>query len=297
MALNRLANAHAIYQQPQARGLNLKGVAYRLAFLEGDMGMTAKIAASPANLDMSGANLAAYFGHLRKAREVSRGATDAALKARAKADVAYVAWSAALPEALLGNPALARKNASAALSQSAGASGHAGSGWSASWSGAPALALVGDSAQAGRLADQFGGRCPVDTVINNLWKPEIRAVIKLNKGKGDQAVDALEPAAALELSWVEPVLMPAYVRGQAYLMSHRGAEAAREFQENPRSPRDCLGLACRCPRAFPTRACLRPAGRHRQARAAYQDFLTLWKDADPDIPILKQAKAEYAKLP
>jgi len=126
--------------------------------------------------------------------------------------------------------------------------------------------------------------------------PEIRSVIELNKDKAAQAVDQLAVAEALELSWVEPRLMPAYLRGQAYLMAHRGPEAAREFQKilNHRgvvliSPIGALAHL-QIGRAYAMQ------GDIAKAKAAYQDFLTLWKDADPDIPILIAAKAEYAKL-
>jgi predicted Zn-dependent protease len=211
-----------------------------------------------------------------------------------------------LREVLFGHAAVARQHVSVALSQSAGVSGNAENGWSASWSAALALALIGDSSQAGKLADRFAAGYPLNTVINNLWLPEIRSVIKLNEGNAAQAVDQLAPATTLELSWVEPRLMPAYLRGQAYLMVHRGPEAATEFQKildhrgvvlnTPIGPLAHLGLgrayaleasAARADEARPLRA---------KARAAYQDFLSLWKGADSDIPILIAAKSEYAKL-
>jgi serine/threonine protein kinase/tetratricopeptide (TPR) repeat protein len=303
MALNRLADAHAIIQKAQARSLGAgDGFSYWLAFLEGDMGMMAKIAPS----EDTAADTEAYFGHLGKARELSRRATDAALRAGAKERAAYVAASAALREVLFGHAAVARQHVSVALSQSAGVSGNAENGWSASWSAALALALIGDSSQAGKLADRFAAGYPLNTVINNLWLPEIRSVIKLNEGNAAQAVDQLAPATTLELSWVEPRLMPAYLRGQAYLMVHRGPEAATEFQKildhrgvvlnTPIGPLAHLGLgrayaleasAARADEARPLRA---------KARAAYQDFLSLWKGADSDIPILIAAKSEYAKL-
>jgi eukaryotic-like serine/threonine-protein kinase len=297
MALNRLVDAHAIYEQAQARGLSagLEGLRYKLAFLDGDTTMMASIAASQPELQSS-PDMEAYLGHLGKARELSRAATDSALSAGAKEGAAHIAGSAALMEALLGDQTAARKNVNVALTQSVGSSGHAGNGWSPSWSGMLALALVGDSAQAGKLAEQFASRYPVDTVMLNLWRPEIQSVIKLNDGKGAQAVEELVPAAALELSWVEPVLMPAYIRGQAYLMARSGPEAAREFEKilNHR------GIVFYSPVAALTHLQLARAyalqGDSVKARAAYKDFLTLWKDADPDIPILVAAKSEYAKL-
>jgi tetratricopeptide (TPR) repeat protein len=111
-----------------------------------------------------------------------------------------------------------------------------------------------------------------------------------------QAVNELAPAAALEMSWAEPVFMPAYIRGQAYLSARRGPEAASEFQKilNHR------GIALYSPVAALAHLQLARAyavqGDTAKARAGYYDFLALWKDADPDIPILRQAKAEYAKL-
>jgi len=297
MALDRLADAHAVSQRAQTHSLGgLEALLYRLAFLEGDKGMMAKIVASTPNFEGATIDLEAYLGHVRKLRELSRVAADAALRAGAKEDAAHIAASAALWEVLFGNSTEARQNISAALSQSVGTSGHAGSGWSASWSGALALALVGDAAQARKLADGFAARYPVDTVINNLWLPEIRSVIKLSEGKAAQAVDELAPAAELELSWVEPQLMPAYLRGQAYLMARRGPEAAREFQKilNHR------GIVFYSPIAALAHLQIGRAkamqGDTAEAKAAYQDFLILWKDADPDVPILKQAKSEYAKL-
>jgi len=295
MALNRLADAHAIYQQAQDHS-GLEPFRYGLAFLEDDTALMVKIAGSQRYPEDMVADTEAYLGHLERARELSRGAADTALRGGAEEYAVYIAAKAALWEALFGNSAAARRNVRAAFGPSGGASGHANNGWSASWSGALALALVGDSAQAGKLADGFASSYPFDTVINNLWLLEIRSVIKLNEGKATEAVDQLAPAAALELSWVQPQLMPAYLRGQAYLMAHRGPEAAREFQKilNHR------GIVFYSPIAVLAHLQMGRAtamqGDTAKARTSYQNFLTLWKDADPDIPILKQAKAEYAKL-
>jgi serine/threonine protein kinase/Flp pilus assembly protein TadD len=298
MALNRLADARAIYQQAQTRypGSGLELYRYVLAFVEGDTGMMTKIAQSQPNFEEMMADTEAYSGQLRKARELSRRVEDTALSAGAKERSAYVSANAALREVLFGNVATARENATTALSQSAGASGHSETGWSASWSAALTLALVGDSAHAGMLADGFAARHPVDTIIKNLWLPEIRSVIELNKDKAAQAVNQLALAEALELSWVEPRLMPVYLRGQAYLLAHRGPEAAREFQKIL----DHRGVVLISPvgalahlqigRAYAMQ------GDTANSKVAYQDFLTLWKDADPDIPIFIAAKKEYAKL-
>jgi eukaryotic-like serine/threonine-protein kinase len=299
MALNRFADAHAIYEQAQARSLgsgDLDGFLYLLAFVEGDTGMMPKIAPLQPNFEDMAADTEAYFGHLRKARELSRRAADIALRAGAKERAAYVIANAALREVLFGNAAMARQKANAALSQSAGTSGHSENGWSASWSGVLTLALAGDSTQVGMLADGFAAGYPADTVTKNLWLPEIRSVIELNKGKTEQAVDQLAVAEALELSWVEPRLMPAYLRGQAYLMARRGPEAAREFQKILDHPGVVLISPVGALAHLQLGRAYAMQGESAKARVTYQDFLRLWKEADPDVPILKQAKVEYANL-
>jgi predicted Zn-dependent protease len=312
MALNRLADAHAIYQQAQTRELgsgDLEAFRYQLAFLEDDTGTMEKIAASlmrHPDFEITAADTEAYFGRLEKARELSRQAADKAMREGKKDLAAYVEGDAALREVLFGNAAAARQNASAALSQSVDASGHAQTGWSGSWSGVLAIGLLGDSARARALAEVLARGHPLDTLINNLWLPEIRSVIELNEGRPAKAVDQLAPAAAYELSWVDPRLMPAYLRGQAYLAARRGPEAATEFEKildhrgvafnGPIGALAHLGLA----RAYGLAAAAAQGDQalssRAKARMAYQHFLTLWKDADPDIPILKQAQAEYAKL-
>jgi serine/threonine protein kinase/Flp pilus assembly protein TadD len=291
MALDRLADAHAIYQQAQD---GLEPYRYGLAFLEDDTALMVKIAASQRYFEDMVADTEAYLGHLERARELSRVAAETALRSGAKDYAAYIAAKAALWEALFGNSTAARRNVSNALGLSGEASGHVT--WSASWSAALALALVGDSAQAGKLADGFASSYPLDTVINKLWLLEIRSVIKLDEGKATEAVDQLALAAALELSWVQPQLMPAYLRGQAYLIAHRGPEATREFQKilNHRGIVFYSAIAALAHLQMGRATAMQ--GDAAKARAAYQDFFTLWKDADPDIPILKQAKAEYAKL-
>ena len=219
------------------------------------------------------------------------------MRAGAIEDAAYIAANSALREVLVGNSLAARKNASVALSKSVGGTPHAGNGHSGAWSGALVLALLGDSARARGLASGFASGYPVDTVINSLWLPEIRSVIKLNEGKWTQALDELQPTAALELSWTEPQLMPAYLRGQAYLMGHRGPEAAKEFQKILSH----RGIVFDSPIAalahLQVGRAMAMQGDNGKARTAFEDFFTLWKDADPDIPVLKKAKAEYAKLP
>ena len=310
IALDRLADAHAIYQQAQARKLGsgeLEGLRYWLAFLEGDTGMMAKITAAQAgqpDFENTAADTEAYFGRLEKARELSRRAGGMALSEGKKGRAAEIIANAAFREALFGNSAVARHDAVTALRLAPGSGELIGEG------GYPrpeiALALAGDPVGAEKAANDLATRYPENTVVNDLILPEIRGAIEITRGRPSNAVDQLAPATVYELGWNEPRLMPAYLRGQAYLALRRGAEAAAEFQKilnhrgvvvnEPTAALAHLGLA----RAYALQATAsqgdQAAASRAKARAAYQDFLTLWKDADPDIPILKQAKAEYAKL-
>jgi eukaryotic-like serine/threonine-protein kinase len=164
------------------------------------------------------------------------------------------------------------------------------------------LAQAGDSYRAEKLAEDLARRFPLDTLINAYWLPTIRAAIQLAQNHPANAIELLQAAAPYELGVARSTadgaaaLHPVYVRGQAYLMLRRGEEAAAEYQKfldhralvrnYPLGALAHLGLA----RAYAL------SGDIAKERAAYKDFLTLWKDADPDIPILKEAKAEYAKL-
>jgi predicted Zn-dependent protease len=164
------------------------------------------------------------------------------------------------------------------------------------------LAYAGDDKQAQKLADDLGKRFPEDTLVQFNYLPTLRAKLAVNRENASGGVETLRAATPYELGmtisstygWNS--LHPVFVRGEAYLAAHQGNEAAAEFQKilnhrgvvlnQPIGALAHLGLA----RAYAMQ------GNTAKAKAAYQDFLTLWKDADPDIPILKQAKAEYAKL-
>jgi len=303
MALNRLADAHASYEQAQARKLGsdeLELLRYKLAFLEGDSGMMAKIAASLGGhpgFDDTAADTEAYFGRLEKARELGRRAARTALTEGEKGSAAGFEARAALREALVGDAAMARQNANSAVERSRCEQGQTPEA-------VLALALVGDSPQAGKWAEALARGRPLDSEINNVWLPEIHSLIMLRQGNAASAVDELAPAATYELGWSS--FMPPYLRGQAYLAAHRGAEAAAEFQKilerrgvvlnQPIGALAHLGLG----RAYALQAAAaqgdQVASFRAKARTAYQEFLTLWKDAEPDIPIFKQARMEFAKL-
>ena len=165
-----------------------------------------------------------------------------------------------------------------------------------------AFACAGDDARAKALADDLDKRFPEDTIVQFNYLPSVRGKLALNKGDASGAIEILGPAAPYELGATRTTdmdwtaMFPVFVRGEAYLAARQGNEAAAEFQKildhrglvlnQPIGALAHLGLAC----AYAMQ------GDTAKAKAAYQDFLTLWKDADPDIPILIAAKAEYAKL-
>jgi serine/threonine protein kinase len=236
----------------------------------------------------------AYFGQLGKARDFSQRAIESAKRADAKETAALWQVNAALREAEFGNLGSARQNALAALALAPAP------GRDIRSVAALALARAGEAAQAQKLADGLDKDFPQNTVVQGYWLPSIRAAIELNAKYGAKAAEILKTASPYELGQCQPfqlgMMYPIYLRGQAYLLARQGKEAAAEFQrisDNraivlnfPLGALAHLGLA----RAYAMQ------GDTAKARAAYQDFLTLWNDADPDIPILKEAKAEYANL-
>jgi hypothetical protein len=218
-----------------------------------------------------------------------RRASDSAQRADEKEVAAAYEAEGAAREALVGNLGPAKQQAQAALALSEGKDVEAVS--------AIALGLAGDSPQATRLAADLAKRFPEDTFVQFEYLPMIHAAVALQSGSATKALEALALAAPYELGSIGGLtLFPVYLRGQAYLAARQGSAAAAEFQKIVDHPgirptfaehsMSKLGLG----RAYAM------TGDAAKARAAYQDFFALWKDADPDIPILKQAKAEYAKL-
>jgi tetratricopeptide (TPR) repeat protein len=302
VAVNRLSEAKSLYEEAVARKAenpNLHANRYGLAFLEGDkaeMDRQVAWAAGKAEdlLLSSASDTEAYYGRNGKARELSRRAIDSAKRNDQKESAALWQLVAALREAELGNSSEARQQVKTALAL---ASNH-----DSQILGALAFARAGDSAQAAKMADDLAKRYPEDTIVSDYWLPTIRATIELNGNNGGRAIEILQAAVPCELGIPTPaaivggMLYPIYVRGQAYLKLGQGNKAGEEFQKilDQRiivlnfitGTLAHLGLA----RAYALQ------GDTAKARAAYDDFFTLWKDADPDIPILKEAKAEYAKL-
>jgi tetratricopeptide (TPR) repeat protein len=239
------------------------------------------------------ADSAAYSGQISRARDLFQEAVTSAEQAKQKEKAADYDATAAVQEAFFGNAAQARKHAANSLAFS--------NGRDAEYPAALALAVAGDSSRAQALADDLAQRFSEDTVVRFVYLPTLRAQLAFNRGETWKAVEFLEPAATYELGVPGPTtfannLYSIYVRGQAYLRAGQGADAAAQFQKiidsrglvvnDPVGALAPLGLA----RAYTV------SGDQAKAKAAYQDFFQLWKDADADIPILKQARVDYAKL-
>jgi eukaryotic-like serine/threonine-protein kinase len=305
--LNRMDEAKQAAQQAHARGLDhpsIRVLLYRIAFTENDAKeMDAQLAA----LSRQGEGYVlllqcyteTYFGRLKKARQLSKKATELAQRANLKESEAIEALEA-LSEAEFGNRDSPRPAATAAVSLS--------SGRLALRNASLTLARLGDLNRAQALAAELNKRFPSDTLLQRYWLPTIRASIELARKNPSGAITALQDVSyelGTTVGFWAP-LYPVYVRGQAYLAMNRGSEAAAEFQKIldhrslvwnfPLGALSHLGLA----RAYALQAQSTTgpdADAFRgKARGAYQDFLALWKGADPGIPALEQAKAEYAKL-
>ena len=301
LSLNRDEDAAALAREAHEKGMDssLGPTLYSLAFYRNDTAeMSRQVAAwagKPGHeylLLALEADTAAYFGHLGRARELSRQASSSAKRAGENETSATYEAVAALREGLFGNANQAGQRTALAKERSGGPDKY--------YAVVLALAYTGDGSQG--LADNFNESFPENTVVQFNYLPTLRARLALSHSNPQQALDTLEVAAPYELglptSWFYnwPNLYPVYVRGEAYLAAHQGSEAAAEFQKIL----DHRGIVLNEPIGALAHLQLGRAyamqGDTAKSRAAYQDFLTLWKDADPDIPIFKQAKAEYAKL-
>jgi eukaryotic-like serine/threonine-protein kinase len=314
LSLQRFDEARQITQEAQARKLDegaLHNALYALAFLRPDSAaMTEQqqwFAGKPEeNFGLAlASDTEAYGGHLGKARELTKRAVDSAVRADSKETGAIWQANAALQEAAYGNPTEAQLAAAEALNLAPASQG-------VEVEAGLAFAMAGDTARAESLAQDLGKRFPLDTQMRSLWLPAIQGQLALDKKNPAAALTALQPSwAPIEFGQIGFVanlscLYPTYVRGEAYLAAGRGSAAAAEFQkilDHSGIVWNCwtgalahLGVArANALQSRTSQGADADAARVR-ALAAYKDFLTLWKDADPDIPILKQAKAEYATL-
>jgi serine/threonine protein kinase/tetratricopeptide (TPR) repeat protein len=301
--LNRLKEARATLEEAQAKKLEspiLRQLMYALAFMQHDPNlMTQQVAWSAGKPGVEDfflyleAGTTAYSGQLRKARELFRRAVDSAKRAGEKETASVYETEAALREALFGHAAETRQRAAAALGLS--------NGRDTEYVAALALATAGDASRAQALADDLAKRFPENTLVQFNYLPTIRAQLALSRNAFSNAVETLQAVAPYELGTGDSAsftfaLYPVYVRGAAYLAGHQGSEAAAEYQKILDHRGVVLFEAIGALAHLQIGRAYALQGDTPKARAAYNDFLSLWKDADPDIPILKQAKAEYAKL-
>ncbi len=299
LSVGRLDEAKATAQEAQARHLDSDWIHFYLYWVDFVQHDTAAMQreitremGKPGSEDLAfylEADTAAYAGQIAKAQELTRRAAASALHSDQKDTAAGYEAIDAVHEALAGEPGTAKQEALNAIALSNSKEVEAMSGL--------ALALTGNSVESTRLAADLAKRHPENTLVRFNDVPTIRAALALHHGNPDKAIEELAPAAPYELGRGDFIwLYPVYLRGEAYLAAHQTTAAAAEFQtilsrpgvvlNEPIGALAHLGLG----RAYAL------AGDSAKAKTAYQDFLALWKDADPNLPILKQAQAEYAKL-
>jgi serine/threonine protein kinase/tetratricopeptide (TPR) repeat protein len=314
LALQRFDESRQLLHQLQARKMDdfaMHSTAYALAFLDADavaMAEQQRWLVGKPEYETFGLALASdtegYVGHLRNARELNARAVESAIRTDSKENAAIWQASTALQQAAYGNTQEARQTAAAALKLAPTSQG-------AEVEAALAFAMADDAARAQLLAQSLNKRFPLDTQMQSLWLPAIQAQLALDRRNPVSAGQIPQAANPLELGQIAFVLnisclYPIYIRGQAFLAAGHGSAAAIEFQkilDHNGIVWNCwtgalahLGVArANALQSRTSQGADADAARVR-ALAAYKDFLTLWKDADPDIPVLKEAKAEYAKL-
>ncbi len=300
--INQLDQAKATVQNSRAHHVDSPWfplVLYNVDFLQHDAaGMERQVADATGKPGVDDQILflesetAAYNGEFAKSRELTRRAADSAERTNEKETAAEYLGHSSVREALVGNMDAAKEDAKAAMLLTDSRQGNAFS--------AIALALAGDSAHAARLSDDLRKKFPADTIVQSDYLPMIRAAAALRSGDASRALQALAEAEPYELGQTNTsftfALYAVYLRGEAYLAAKQGAAAQVEFQKildhygavgnQPIGALAHLGLA----RSYTLQAGI------PKARAAYSNFLSLWKNADPEVPLLKEAKAEVAKL-
>jgi eukaryotic-like serine/threonine-protein kinase len=329
LALGRRQEAKNVFDQAAQQKVDgniLRLARYQLAFLEGDAaGMAAQLAWAAHEPGegiflSSQSDTEAYYGRLRNARELSRRAVDASGRSDMSEAAAIWEASAALRECDFGNPELARRGAESALAHSTGKQ---------LWAlAALTFARAGDAARAESLVQKLQQNYPNDTLLRYYWLPVIRGSIELRRGDPGKAIESLQDAAPYDLADPFPLsssplgnMYSVYVRGLAYLQAHQNAEAAAEFQKILNQPglvlNGPIGALARAElaRAYAAQADAATSGEihpvktaspeasaaanddpRAKPRAQYEAFFALWKDADPDLPFLKDAKAAYNKM-
>jgi serine/threonine protein kinase/tetratricopeptide (TPR) repeat protein len=305
IALDRLGEAENAARRASERKIETRDLAllrYDVAFLKSDTGgMQREVAAARGKSGVEElisdhqAFALAYTGHLQEATKMLHRTSDLAQQAAHREEAAVFETRAALWEAFYGNAQAAKPAAMAALALAKNREVQYGA--------ALALAMAGDSSQAQTLTNDLESSFPEDTSVKFNYLPVVRAFLALNHGDPAKAIELLQVAVPYELGQPRSTqtdffgaLYPIYARGQAYLAASQGAEAAKEFNRILEHPGIMVGDPIGVLAHLQLGRAYAMQGDTTKATAAYQDFLTLWKDADPDIPVLKQAKAEYARL-
>ena len=296
LALNRPEEDRITLQRALDAKMNnsfLHAEVFELAYVNSDSdGMQEQLKwavgkpSEPSLLNESAA-VAASHGQIKKAEELAKKSEQITQRLGFKGGTANTLAGSAQTEAEMGNFAKARELAASSIALANGRDNLQNV--------AIALAMTGDGSRAQGIVDDLGRRFPADTLLHQVIIPNVQALIAMNRKTPEQAIQTLQATTPYELGALQGIL-PIYLRGLAYLQAKRGGDAVAEFQKivdhrgvNPTAPEHSLahlGLG----RAYVL------AGDTARAKAAYQDFFALWKDADPDVPILKQAQAEYAKL-
>jgi eukaryotic-like serine/threonine-protein kinase len=312
LALQRFNEGRQIIHNGQAGridGFEFRIALYALAFLEADPAAMAEqqnwFAGKPEeNLGLAlASDTEAYRGRLSEAQKLTTRAVESAIRADSKESGAIWLANAALRQAAFGNAAEARKAAAKALKLAPANQG-------TEVETALAFAMANDVSRAESLAQDLDKRFPLDTQMQSLWLPAIHTQVALDKKSSTYILNALQSVSAVEYGAILFVsnpscLYPTYVRGEAYLQARQPIPAAAEFQKIL----DHSGVVWNCwtgalahlgvARANALQAKISKgadATARVRARKAYEDFVALWKDADPDVPIYKAAKAEYASL-
>jgi serine/threonine protein kinase/Flp pilus assembly protein TadD len=303
ISVNRLKDARQTLQEAQAKGFDGFGIRvdlYLLAFFSGETAemerQVAWASGHPGDEDQVlniHADTQAYYGRLEKARDLSRRAVDSALRADAKETAALELVFQATREAEVGNVAAAHGAVARGLALAPGRDVRI--------LAALALARSRETAQSTTILEGLQKSDPTNTLLKVYWLPLIQGSIALAQQAPDRALVALEPSLAYELGGPPPVgaggtMYPAYIRGLAYLAQRNGPAAAAEFQKFLDHPGTVLNSVLGSLARLQLGRAYVLSGDTAKAKSAYQDFLTLWKDADADVPILKEAKVEYAKL-
>ena len=299
LALDRVDEAKTVYQQAMEQKLDneyLREMRYAIAFLENDEAEMRRQVQSAADLPGTEppmldaqADTDAYYGRLRQARQETQGAVAAAKRDGALESAALWLASGAYREALLGNAAEAQALAKEALAMARSREVRIAS--------ALTLAELGQTAQAQKLAEQLNTEFPLDTLIQNYWLPSIRATLLLHQGDAKRGIGLLDAAAPYELGVADVgSMVPIYVRGMLYLKVGQGEQAAAQFKKML-GHRGLGGNATAEALAQLQLARAQAmSGDKGNAQQSYQTFLSLWKQADSDLPLLKLARAENARL-